>query len=102
MKSSYKEELTREKMAEKLSISPGYFSVLFKKHTGLSPIQYLNKIRMDHAKHLLKNTKLPIKQIAEESGYANIHHFSNAFKKETGTSPSEWRKNQQNTLEPLL
>ncbi|MDR6555357.1 AraC family transcriptional regulator [Paenibacillus qinlingensis] len=92
MKTSYKEELTRERMAERLSLSPGYFSILFKKHTGLSPIHYLNRIRMDQAKHLLKNTRYPIKQVAEEVGFQDSFYFSRMFVKETGMAPSDYRK----------
>lgn len=91
MKTSYNEELTREYMAERLAVSPGYFSVIFKKHTGLSPIQYLNKIRMDHAKHLLKNTKLPVKWIAEQVGFEDSFYFARIFSKETGMAPRDYR-----------
>jgi AraC-like DNA-binding protein len=91
MKSAYQEPLTRDMLAEHVSLSHGYFSVSFKKHTGISPIQYLTQIRMDSAKHLLKSSMLPIKKIAEESGFPDSFYFSRLFVKETGMSPRDYR-----------
>ncbi|MDF2958278.1 MAG: transcriptional regulator [Paenibacillus sp.] len=91
MKAGYREMLSRDTVARHVSLSPGYFSVTFKKHTGISPIQYLTKIRIDSAKHLLKSSKLPIKQIAEESGFADSFYFSRQFVKETGMTPRDYR-----------
>ncbi|MBU5348306.1 helix-turn-helix domain-containing protein [Paenibacillus lautus] len=91
MKSDFRRVLSREELAERVSLSPAYFSVLFKEHTGISPIQYLNKIRIDHAKLLLRNTALPVKQIAEESGFSDSFYFSRLFHKVTGMSPRDFR-----------
>ncbi|MFC4102683.1 helix-turn-helix domain-containing protein [Paenibacillus xanthanilyticus] len=92
MKTSFKEALTRDQMADSVALSPGYFSVLFKAHTGHSPIQYLTKIRIDQAKLLLRNTTLAISQVAEESGFPDSFYFSRLFQKETGMSPRDYRK----------
>ena len=92
MKQSFKENLTRDQLAGSISLSPGYFSVLFKAHTGVSPIRYLNKIRIDQSKLLLRNTNMPVKQVAEESGFEDSFYFSRLFQKETGMSPRDFRK----------
>ncbi|GLX66974.1 AraC family transcriptional regulator [Paenibacillus glycanilyticus] len=92
MKQSFKENLTRDQLAGSISLSPGYFSVLFKAHTGVSPMRYLNKIRMDQSKLLLRNTNIPIKQVAEECGFEDSFYFSRLFQKETGMSPRQFRK----------
>jgi AraC-like DNA-binding protein len=92
MKSNFMVEFNRDQLAEHVSLSPGYFSVLFKEHTGVSPIRYLNKIKVDYAKELLRNTALPIKQIAEDSGFKDSFYFSRLFLKETGLSPRDFRK----------
>jgi AraC-like DNA-binding protein len=85
------ESLNRERMAQHAALSPGYFSILFKKHTGISPIHYLNKIRMDRAKELLRTSRISIKQIATLVGFSDSFYFSRVFGKETGMSPRDYR-----------
>lgn len=91
MKMRYEEDLTRETMAKRASLSPSYFSSLFKKHTGYSPIQYLTRIRLDKAKQLLKESRMPIKQVAEEVGFVDSFYFTRLFTRETGLTPSQYR-----------
>jgi AraC-like DNA-binding protein len=85
------ESLNRDQMARHAALSPGYFSILFKKHTGISPIHYLNKIRMDRAKELLRASRISIKQVAIEVGFSDSFYFSRVFGKETGMSPRDYR-----------
>jgi AraC-like DNA-binding protein len=92
MKTDFKGALSRDQLADSVALSPGYFSIVFKEHTGLSPIRYLNKIRIDHAKILLRNSALPIRQIAEDSGFEDSFYFSRLFLKETGMTPRDYRK----------
>ncbi|MFC4776572.1 helix-turn-helix domain-containing protein [Paenibacillus sp. GCM10023252] len=92
MKAGYQNPLTRELLADHVSLSPGYFSVLFKEHTGVSPIRYLNKIRIDHAKQLLRSTAQPIAEVAEACGFTDSFYFSRLFQRETGMPPREYRK----------
>lgn len=91
MKACYGNVITRDTLAGHVSLSPGYFSMAFKKYTGLSPIQYLNKIRLDRAKQLLKGTRLSIGQIAGEVGFADSFYFTRLFTRETGISPRDYR-----------
>ena len=70
-----------------------YISHLFKKHCGKSIRAYTNDLRISEAKKLLKNTGLSIKEISERTGFFDSNYFSNSFKKETGVSPKEYRKN---------
>ncbi|CAN7351449.1 AraC family transcriptional regulator [Paenibacillus sp. LjRoot153] len=91
IRANYKENMTREIIAEYVSISPGYLSITFKKYTGLSLIEYVTKVRLDRAKFLLKSTKLPIRQIAEDCGFADSFYFSRIFSKDTGMNPREYR-----------
>ncbi|TVX99438.1 AraC family transcriptional regulator [Paenibacillus cremeus] len=92
MKNHYSKEIGREDVARHVALSPAYLSSKFKKHTGSSPIQYLNKLRLDHAKQLLRQSEMPIRQVAEEVGFADSFYFSRLFTKETGMSPREYRK----------
>jgi AraC-like DNA-binding protein len=64
---------------------------VFKKHYGITPLQYVNELRMAEIKHLLHDTGFSISEIAEKNGYDNPGYFSRAFRKYTGMSPREYR-----------
>ncbi len=91
MKKHYNEGISRDDLAKIFCMSPGYFSVFFKKNTGISPIQYLNKIRLDRAKQLLKTTGLPVRKVAWEVGFSDSFYFTRLFTKETGMPPRDFR-----------
>ncbi|WP_214628486.1 helix-turn-helix domain-containing protein [Paenibacillus agaridevorans] len=91
MKADFAQPLTRSDLAEAAAVSPGYFSSLFKAHTGISPIPYLNKIRIDYAKQLLRDTSVPVKEIAEQCGFEDSFYFSRLFHLDTGMSPRDYR-----------
>lgn len=92
IKLHYNEDINRDSMANHVSLSSSYFSTLFKKHTGISPMQYLNKIRLDKAKKLLRSTKIPITEVSHQVGFLDSFYFARVFTKETGMSPREYRK----------
>ena len=64
----------------------------FKQATGYSPLQYLQYIRTQNAKDLLKNTNLNIQDIAELVGYIDASHFSHVFSQHTGQTPNTFRR----------
>ncbi len=68
-----------------------FFNNSFKKATGKTPSQYLNDLRISLAENLLKNTMLPLDQIAQRCGYKNEITFSSDFQKQKKTSPLAWR-----------
>jgi AraC-like DNA-binding protein len=86
------EPITVDDMAKEAGLSASHFSSLFLKQFGMSPYQYLCRLRLDHARELLIKTDLSQQQIAEYCGFADVHHFSKAFKKETGQTPGAYRK----------
>lgn len=92
MKSHYQQELSRNAVAQQVALSPAYFSSLFKSHTGYTPIQYIHRLRLDRAKQLLREGGMPIRQVAEEVGFADSFYFTRLFTKETGMSPREYRQ----------
>ena len=91
----YCEQRPLSEYAALCHVSKFHFLRLFKETTGLSPIAYKNKIRMEHACHLLEDLSLPISEIAAQLGYGSPTHFSIAFKQHFDLSPSQYRKNLQ-------
>ncbi len=86
------EELSLNSIAGLLNVSSSYFSTLFKKETGITLTEYINKRRIKHAKYLLESTKLQIQTIAQHCGIVDVHYFSKVFKKMTGMTPKEYRQ----------
>lgn len=88
----YNEEISLERMADEVGLSPVYFSNLFKKETGQNYTEYLTGFKMNKAKQLLKEGNSNINEIAAQLGYADARYFSKVFKKEVGIKPTEYRK----------
>ncbi|MNI11185.1 Arabinose operon regulatory protein [compost metagenome] len=85
------QHITVEDLAQIAHFQPNYFIHVFKNFTGLSPIQYINRLRLEKARHLLTFTKLSISAIAERVGM-ELSYFSRAFKDHSGYSPSAYRE----------
>lgn len=79
-------------MAHRAQLSPSRFTTLFREHFGVSPHRYFLRLRIGHAQDLLTTTDLPLKQIAEYCGFADVHHFSKAFKRLVKLSPGAFRR----------
>jgi AraC-like DNA-binding protein len=88
--------LTIRQLAEIADLNPTYFSNLFSRLIGLSPIQYINKRRVEEAQKLLLSTDETLYQIGQQVGFADEYYFSRLFKKTVGISPDHYRK--QNVL----
>lgn len=86
------EKISLDILAERFSISKQGLIQKFRKHTGKTPMEYLSLLRINQSKQLLKDTTLPISEIAQQCGYDNVYYFSNHFKHATGISPSGYRK----------
>lgn len=89
---NYSGDINLEMTAEYVNKSKNYFSYLFKKELGISFIEYLNKVRVEEAKHLLDTTDDKTYQISEKVGYSDYKYFSSVFKKLTGMSPIQYKK----------
>ncbi len=90
---NYQEGITLSEMARKFNLSSGHLSNLFHKETGESFSEYLNMIRLNKAKELLKTTDDKIYQIADQLGFNDAYYFSSWFKKQVGASPTTYRDN---------
>ena len=85
------EPLSLKTLSRQASLSPFYFSRLFKKETGFSPHSYVIAVRVNNAKFLLKSSDATIKDICFSTGFSNESNFCTTFKKVTGSTPSEYR-----------
>jgi AraC-like DNA-binding protein len=92
------EDVSLEELAKKASLSPFYFSRLFKKETGFTPHDYILTTRINHAKFLLLTSSLSIKDICFQLGFSSESAFCTAFKKKIGETPSEFRTNHTTML----
>lgn len=90
----YEKDITLDAIAEKLNITRSYLSTYFKEKTGIYFVDYVNSVRINKAKKLLLKPEIRIQDAATLVGYQNINSFNRMFKKFTGVTPSEFRKNE--------
>lgn len=89
---NYYERITNELLASKTKYGTSHFRKLFTEIVGISPLQYVTKVRMEKAKELLYSDINKISEIAELVGFENVYYFSNTFKKYYGLSPLNYIK----------
>lgn len=94
LEKNYSLPLTLPEIARHAAVSEVTLYRLFRKGTGDSPINCLNRIRLRHARALLLNTRLPVSEIAAATGFTDSNYFSRCFRKFTGLSPREFRERQ--------
>ncbi|MEK3942310.1 helix-turn-helix domain-containing protein [Paenibacillus sp. FSL H3-0310] len=88
----YGEDINLNLVADKLNLTPGYLSSIFKEKTNINFSEYLNNLRIERAKELLMNLELRIQDIALQVGYQNVNSFIRMFKRCAGITPGEYRK----------
>ena len=84
-------DLSLSQVAASVNLSPSHFSVVFSQEMGETYRDYLTRVRIEHAKELLRTTNLLCAEVAYQSGYNDPHYFSYIFKKITGMSPQQFR-----------
>ena len=92
----YNEDINIAEYAASRNMSTSWFIRNFKLYTKTTPLNYILSIRIANTQSLLENTKYNITEIAAIAGYDNPLYFSRLFKKQTGLSPSEYRKENNN------
>ena len=90
-------ELTLKTVADHVGFNEKYFSSRFAKEYGCTFISYLNALRIERASQLLLQTDMKIYEVCEASGYHNVEHFNQVFKKKMGTTPKLYRQSKKNT-----
>lgn len=92
IKDHYTEQISILQLCSVVNLSRGHFSKIFKNVTGKTPIEYINQVRIEHAKDLLTSTTLHIKDLAQQIGFSDEFYFTRVFKQYEGCSPSEYRQ----------
>lgn len=83
--------LSLEFFSKSMNMSYSYLSTLFKNEIGFTFREYLNMVRVDKAKTLLKDIALSVGEVADQIGYSNQYYFSKVFKKYTGLAPVDYK-----------
>lgn len=92
MENHYKEQPSMDEVARFAGFSSGYFSRLFHTQLGMTYSTYLCNIQLRHVQILLSTTELSVMEIAHETGYCHGEYLSAQFKRKTGMTPTEYRK----------
>lgn len=96
---NYEKELNVEILAEKVYLSAGYLSAIFKEATGMNLNRFIREVRMNKAKELLENSTKKITQIAREVGFSNTSYFCRSFREFFGSTPELCRKGEMDDKE---
>ena len=91
LQNNFTKEVKLSAVAKNFEMSIRSFNRRFKVAMDMTPLMYLQKIRIDHAKELLKSTDLSIHEITEEVGYQDLAHLNRLFKRILNTSPKQYR-----------
>jgi len=84
-------DVSLEEIARRLGTSYSNFRRTFREHTGVGPHQYRLHLKLSHARDLLMNTDMSVKEIASQSGFEEEQYFCRFFKKAMGKTPSSYR-----------
>lgn len=93
-------EMSITALADSLELSTTRFSLSFKEKTGMSPLEYLTLLRVEHAKELLEMTDLTIRDISTRAGYYDSGSFIRRFKQVTGETPAQYRRGRSLKKDP--
>ncbi len=89
---NFHQKVSLQQLADRACLAPDYFSRLFCELTGFRPIEYVNRKRIEKSQLLLITTYESQEAIAQQTGFNSLSYFSRTFKKYTGTTPDEYRK----------
>lgn len=92
MEATLSQDISLSDLADHVGLSPSYFVRSFKKATGQTPIQFRKNLRMARAAELLRETVIPVSEIAQVMGFPSHSLFCAAFRRHHGTSPSAYRR----------
>ncbi|MDR0671021.1 MAG: AraC family transcriptional regulator, partial [Oscillospiraceae bacterium] len=101
LQQNYNKNITNAMLSREFGFVPSYVSKVFRRHKGVSPAEYMTRLRIEKAKRMIAGSSdLRMKDIAQLLGYSDPYYFSKIFKKETGEWPSQYQ--ERNTAGPPL
>jgi YesN/AraC family two-component response regulator len=86
----YQKSISLGEIAEKLDMNSSYLSKLFKMEVGVGFVEYLNEVRLTHAKELMDHKNMKLKDLIEQSGFYSYQYFFSLFKKKYSMTPREY------------
>jgi AraC-like DNA-binding protein len=92
LQNNYNRQIKLEDVADRVAMAPTYFSRVFKAMMGKTFVEYMNELRIREAMNLLKHSEDSITEICLNVGFNHLGHFNRMFKKMTGITPKEYRK----------
>lgn len=92
IEADYADRLTLADLAHDACLSVPHFCAEFKRHFGVAPIEYVIRLRLQHAAYLLRDRNLRVTDVAHQVGYPDIFYFSRLFKRRQGLSPNAFRR----------
>lgn len=90
----YKSDLSLRTLAAELGYSYNYLSSCFRRHFGVGFPEYVNMFRLEETARLIRDTRLPLTEIALQSGFSTIRNFNMTFRRRWGMTPSEYRQRE--------
>ena len=96
----YSRDIYIDELASLISLSRSHFCRFFKDFTGSTPMEYLNIYRVNKAAHLLKSNDCAVIDAALQSGFDNLSHFTNTFKKYLQCTPSTYKRHLARKPQP--
>lgn len=90
----YKEDIDLKDCSERFHISKSHISRMFKRYMDIGFTTYKNRLKVQNAKELLKDTDLSIKEVSDEAGFTNLNYFYRVFRNETGVTPKDFKENE--------
>ncbi|MCK4923297.1 MAG: helix-turn-helix domain-containing protein [Bacteroidales bacterium] len=98
LENNFVEKIYLDEISEMTFMSSRNFQRIFKKAVGLTLFQYINHIRLQNARKLLRKTETPISEVAIESGFTDSNYFTKCFKKEFNCTPINFRMRNKSSL----
>jgi transcriptional regulator GlxA family with amidase domain len=98
----FRQEIRIEQIASVAGMAPAAFCRYFRRRTGKSFVEYLNELRISHARKLLTQADMSVGQVGSACGFNNISHFHRQFRQQTGTTPMRYQATYRDKQAPLL